>query len=186
MLLIDVGGEKNRDSLGTWRTIDIRPGADYILDLNDFKYFPFKDVDAYYSSHTLEHLSPDRVEKVLSECYRTLKPGGKVRIVVPDIKVGIKWYLENPQELIAKGRPFKPEHYPTTPLGYLLSWFYTPDKGNTNGHRMAFDWKTLLYYMDNAGFKDIIKMKYNRCSDIFIEKDIERYRDFSIYAEAVK
>ena len=186
MLLIDIGGEKNRIDLGTWKSLDVRPTAEYRIDLNTCKYFPVKDVDAYYTSQTLEHFTPDRIEKILKECYRTLKPGGKIRIVVPDIRMGIKWYLEESDKLFDKNAPTKPESYPDTLLGYLISWFVTPDKEKVNGHKTAFDWDTLSYYLLDAGFDAIFKKKYNECSDIFIGKDIERYKDFSLYVEVQK
>jgi len=186
MILLDIGGEKNRRDLNKWKSMDVRSTAEYRIDLNTFKYFPVKGVDAYYISQTLEHFTPDRIEKILSECYRTLKPGGKIRIVVPDIQTGIKWYLAGSEKLFDKKAPTKPENYPDTSLGYLISWFITPDKEKVNGHKTAFDWETLFYYLLGAGFETVIKKKYNECSEEFIGKDIERYKDFSLYVEAKK
>ena len=186
MILIDIGGEKNKDKLGTWKTIDIRTSADYVLDLNNFTKFPIDNVDAYYTSHTLEHLSARAIKRVLAECYRTLKRGGRIRAVVPDIDVGIGWYLSNPNKLTSKEAPTKPNEYPDTALGYLMSWFYTPDKVLTGGHKMAFNFKLLAFYLMGAGFVNIKKMFYNECSKIFTGKDIERYKEFSLYVEATK
>jgi SAM-dependent methyltransferase len=54
-----------------------------------FKEFPIENdsVDLYYSEHVLEHLPDINCEHVLREIYRTLKPGGAARIVVPDIDI---------------------------------------------------------------------------------------------------
>lgn len=51
------------------------------------KRFPWADAsaDAVYSSHTLEHLSRVAGEHFMAECRRVLKPGGTLRIVVPDL-----------------------------------------------------------------------------------------------------
>jgi predicted SAM-dependent methyltransferase len=51
------------------------------------KRFPWPDgsADAVYSSHTLEHLSREAGEHFIAECRRVLKPGGVIRIVVPDL-----------------------------------------------------------------------------------------------------
>lgn len=51
------------------------------------KALPWADgsVDAVYSSHTLEHLDKDAGERLVAECRRVLKPGGILRIVVPDL-----------------------------------------------------------------------------------------------------
>jgi SAM-dependent methyltransferase len=51
-------------------------------------------VDHIYCSHVLEHLSFEDARKVLKECHRVLKPGGCIRIVIPDLKVFAKKYLE--------------------------------------------------------------------------------------------
>lgn len=48
-----------------------------------------------YSSHMFEHLDRHEANKFLSEVYRVLKPGGILRLVVPDLKYAIKKYLLN-------------------------------------------------------------------------------------------
>jgi predicted SAM-dependent methyltransferase len=56
-------------------------------DLSLESDFPFgnNDIDAFYCSHVIEHLSDAAVNKLLSEVYRCLKPGGCFRLVVPDM-----------------------------------------------------------------------------------------------------
>lgn len=50
--------------------------------------------DAVYHSHLLEHLNPNDGIVLLEQCYRVLKPGGIVRIVVPDLERIAMLYLE--------------------------------------------------------------------------------------------
>lgn len=56
---------------------------------------PFADgtVDVVYSSHLLEHLEHGYALAFIQECYRVLKPGGVVRIVVPDLEKVVTYYL---------------------------------------------------------------------------------------------
>lgn len=70
------------------------------LDWNDkiflhnlTKPFPWKSgsVDVTYSSHTLEHMSREEGRQFLSECFRVLRPGGVIRIIVPDLR----WYVDD-------------------------------------------------------------------------------------------
>lgn len=49
-------------------------------------------VDVIYSSHTLEHLDRQQGQQFIAECYRMLKPGGILRIVVPDLRHFISQY----------------------------------------------------------------------------------------------
>lgn len=56
------------------------------IDLFTDTPFPFEDgsVDFYYSAHTLEHIPQEFCGNLLSEVFRTLKPGGAVRLCMPD------------------------------------------------------------------------------------------------------
>ena len=65
--------------------------------LHDLKTrFPWSDssVAVAYSSHTLEHFDKADGRSFLSECHRVLRPGGIIRIVVPDLHVIVVDYLE--------------------------------------------------------------------------------------------
>lgn len=60
------------------------------------KKFPWSDntIAAIYSSHTLEHLSKEEGRFFLSECYRVMRRGGIIRLVVPDLHRIIRKYSE--------------------------------------------------------------------------------------------
>ncbi len=61
------------------------------------KGIPFENdsVDAVYHSHFLEHLERAAAKDLLIEIRRVLKPGGVVRIVVPDFERACRSYLEH-------------------------------------------------------------------------------------------
>ena len=67
-----------------------------IVIANLAKRFPWADgtISVVYSSHTLEHFSKSEGHAFLSECHRILKPGGIIRIVVPDLDVLVQNYRE--------------------------------------------------------------------------------------------
>jgi len=50
--------------------------------------------DIVYSSHTIEHMWKEDGEHFLSEAFRVLKPGGVIRVIVPDIKRFVERYLD--------------------------------------------------------------------------------------------
>jgi SAM-dependent methyltransferase len=62
------------------------------------KPLPYADgtAEAVYSSHMLEHLYLDDARALLAECFRVLRPGGIIRLAVPD---GEMWA----RDLIAAG-----------------------------------------------------------------------------------
>jgi SAM-dependent methyltransferase len=52
-------------------------------------------VAVVYASHLLEHLHRVDALRFLGEVKRSLRPGGVVRIVVPDVAAIVGWYLEH-------------------------------------------------------------------------------------------
>lgn len=193
MLKINLGGQKARSRFPKdWVIVDYAVKADYQLDFNKDK-LPFRDesVDAIYTSHTLEHIYPDALKALLSETYRVLKPNGKIRIVVPDIDIAIKAYVEgNTQLLKDKDNPTKVPFLPKFPICYLQSWFtsYSVKDGRRllGGHKMAFTKPLLSWFIQLAGYNYHEFLSYNNCDPIFLKCDFPRYRKTSIYMEATK
>ncbi|MBO4771904.1 MAG: methyltransferase domain-containing protein [Bacteroidales bacterium] len=66
--------------------------ANYQTILHDIcKPYPLPDncIDAYQSEDVFEHIEYDKLPSVLNEIYRILKPGGYLRISVPDYRFDI-------------------------------------------------------------------------------------------------
>jgi predicted SAM-dependent methyltransferase len=78
-----------------WNNLDLvsMPGVVY-HDIRKPLPYPDACLDAAYSSHVLEHLRPDEGLRLLQEFYRLLKPGGIVRVVVPDLEAICREYLK--------------------------------------------------------------------------------------------
>lgn len=51
-------------------------------------------IDFLYNSHILEHFSKNSAVELIKECHRVLKPGGIIRVVVPDLKSIVEEYLK--------------------------------------------------------------------------------------------
>lgn len=54
---------------------------------------PENHADAVYHSHVLEHFSKPEAPKFIAECFRVLKPGGILRVAVPNLEVIASLYL---------------------------------------------------------------------------------------------
>ena len=79
-----------------WENIDLRPCSPHVkrVDIRKGIPYPGESFDAVYSSHLLEHLSPDQTRSLLNEMKRVLKKEGIIRIVVPDLEAIARIYLE--------------------------------------------------------------------------------------------
>ena len=54
-----------------------------------------ESVDLIYACHIVEHLDQEETSKFFNECNRVLKPGGIVRVVVPDFAKLVDSYNQN-------------------------------------------------------------------------------------------
>jgi predicted SAM-dependent methyltransferase len=79
-----------------WDNFDFVPCGAEVRSVDLRQSLPFEDnvYDAVYSSHTLEHLPRNEAPAVLAEFRRILKPAGIIRIVVPDLELMARTYLE--------------------------------------------------------------------------------------------
>lgn len=86
-----------------WVNIDVEPVSNEILRHDVTNPLPFEDssYDACYSSHVLEHLSRDEALLLLTEIHRVLKPGGIIRLVVPDLEGIVRTYLSTLEQVIS-------------------------------------------------------------------------------------
>lgn len=78
-----------------WVNCDVAPAAPGVrgMDASRPLEFPTESVHVVYSSHMLEHLPVDGARAFLAECRRVLRPGGVVRMVVPDLEGIARAYL---------------------------------------------------------------------------------------------
>ena len=82
---VAVGTRNSSIWFPTWLTVDLQ-GADITLNLSQHERLPF-DNDSksiVYSSHMIEHISPETLKFFLRESYRILEKGGIIRLEAPD------------------------------------------------------------------------------------------------------
>jgi len=157
----------------TWR-----PGIDICWDITKKNYPIANDsLEGIYSEHCLEHIPLADGQKNLEEFYRMLKPGGTVRIVVPD--GGLYFSIYN-RKLNGEEVAMPYEETYLTPMARINSLF------RSYGHMFIYDFETFRVLLQNAGFKDIKKANYmeGRNKDLLIDTDWRAVE--SLYVEASK
>lgn len=84
--LVNLGCGRRRHP--DWTNCDLVPdGPDVIaVDITQGLPFDADTCDAVYASHVLEHLAVGEAHRFAEEIRRVLKPGGVVRLVVPDLE----------------------------------------------------------------------------------------------------
>ena len=91
LLLQKVPGAKRLlHKAGLLGDLHMIPWSPEIKRVNMIKGLPYADnsVAAIYSSHAFEHIYLDEVRGILAECHRVLRPGGVIRLALPD---GEQW-----------------------------------------------------------------------------------------------
>lgn len=90
-----------------WVNVDLVPIDDAVIAYDVSKGLPFENnqFDAVYHSHVLEHLDPDRGRALISECQRVLRPGGIIRVVVPDLEQIARLYLQTHEDAWSERGP---------------------------------------------------------------------------------
>src|SRR5688572_13614475 len=86
-----------------WTNLDLNAATPDVLkhDLREGLPFPADYFDAVYHSHVLEHLARDEASRFLAGCYRVLRPGGVLRVVVPDLEAIARLYLQTLEGAVA-------------------------------------------------------------------------------------
>jgi predicted SAM-dependent methyltransferase len=151
------------------------PDSMMIRDLS--RPLPFADcsIDFVYTSHFLEHNSPGKAEELVAEIHRVLKPGGLVRIVVPDLEFGARRYLDS---LSAGSNAWE-----AAPA--FLDWLQLGRSGVRDPHLWMYDAASLKSMLFRAGFAEAIVRGYRegRVPDCQI---LDNRPEDSIHLEARK
>lgn len=146
-----------------WINVDL-VGDEVDLTWNILRPLPFQSgtVEAIFHEHVLEHLSLEEGYALAQESYRLLRPGGVLRIGVPDCGTPEVGWPDAPTRLLA-----------------LHEFFAEP------GHQTMYDAETLGLILRAARFGVVEQRAFGE-SRIEPPPDSEHRRVGSLYVEAVK
>ncbi len=79
-----------------WVHVDLcdMPHINYKSSIDDLSMFDDNSADLIYSSHSFEYFDRQQAVDVLAEWRRVLKPGGTLRLAVPDFDALLKVYAQ--------------------------------------------------------------------------------------------
>jgi predicted SAM-dependent methyltransferase len=101
----------------SWTNIDFVAEAEEVIAHNLLDGIPVSDnhFQVVYHSHILEHFSKTKAKDFMKECYRVLKPGGTLRVVIPDLEMIALNYVKYLNESL-QGVPGAEQKYNWTML----------------------------------------------------------------------
>lgn len=174
-LLLHIGsGGEHKDG---WVNIDLA-GDPVEVPWNLKHPLPFPDgsADAVFSEHLLEHIPLFGVVDVLRECHRVLKPGGIMRVGVPDAGRMLESYVEEGKGFIETTRPDRPQLM--LAVQELFYWYE---------HVTMYDEEMLTWLLTATGFTSEIHRCAPGRSALSVEApDTPRRRPETLYVETVK
>jgi predicted SAM-dependent methyltransferase len=169
-LLLHLGCGTNK--LPGWVNIDLLGyAADIPWNLLRALPFPTGCARAAFLEHVIEHFTLADSLTLLEECRRVLRPGGVIRIGVPDLGRYMRSYAGD-RALIDQARPDRP-----TPL------LAVAEVAQSHGHQSAYDAETLILLLREAGFRDVAIRGFRESTALDPVPDMEARRIETVYAE---
>jgi predicted SAM-dependent methyltransferase len=130
---------------------------------HDITQLPFDDYSCsvVYASHVIEYFDRDEVVPILKEWHRVLKPGGILRLAVPDFNVMVDLYLRS-----------------TMPIEKLLGPLYgkiQPPGCGAIYHKTAYDFQSLRTLLESVGFKSVQRYGWSETEHGHIDDHSQAY-----------
>jgi SAM-dependent methyltransferase len=127
---------------------------------------PTASADYLYTSHFVEHLAKRDAERLLRDALRVLKPGGVLRVIVPDLAQTIEHYQGGEKEAAVDAL------FDYQALGYFAR------------HRYMYDFSMLAALLGRIGFTQIERRAFRvgRTPDIAVLDN----RPESLFVEAAR
>lgn len=141
-----------QNPLPGWLNTDFFPddASQVHVDVTEPFPFPSNAFDLIYSEHMIEHLTLAGGLNMLRECYRTLKPGGRLRVATPDLEALMEAYRQPRHDYhtyhLAEWLPNSSIKTPAVVFNdFMRNW----------GHLLIYDHATLGAALGGAGFTEI-------------------------------
>jgi predicted SAM-dependent methyltransferase len=154
-----------------------RPGLDICWDIR--RALPLRDesIAGIFTEHCVEHIDFNSFLRLASEFRRLLKPGGLVRIVVPDGELYFETYRTGAAMPYAFEDPVEGIYTPMMSVNRIF---------RKHGHLFIYDFRTLKAVLEHAGFRDVTRRSVGVTADPKLAIDTPERAIESLYVEARK
>lgn len=159
-----------RNLLNGWLNTDLKIGREIVF-VDAFQRMPFPDGTFHYvfSEHMIEHLNYFSGRRFLKDCFRILKPGGKLRIATPDIQFLIELYRPEKTDLQQRYIAWASAHFFGSD-NFAQDTFVINNFFRAWGHAFIYDFKVLAQGLSLAGFVEIKRCPVSQSDDTHLEK----------------
>jgi predicted SAM-dependent methyltransferase len=133
------------------------PHVDHVATIDNLGFLPDESVDLIYNCHVLEHFRRKDVGRVLREWARVLKPGGTLRVSVPDFAQLCEVYRRTGDLNLVIGPIFGRQDY-----------LY-------NIHYNVFDERSLAALLRDCGYRDVRRYDWRATEHAAIDDFSQAY-----------
>jgi predicted SAM-dependent methyltransferase len=145
-----------------WIATDPWPEAPYNLDATQPWPFPAGSVSHVFGDNMIEHVPLDGARALFRHAIEAMQPGGRIRLVTPDVERYAAAYLEGGDLARAqldahRGAGMRVEHRVDVLRGVFIEY------GHADGY--AWDYESLSAELDSAGFVSIERCELEQSTD---------------------
>jgi SAM-dependent methyltransferase len=153
------------------------PGVDLVVDIREELPIESETIDYAVGVNTLQELAYSELAPALAELLRVLRPGGTLRLVVPDLEAAIRAYTEHdddhflvpPDQVRSRGGRF---------IAHILG---------SGRSRTLFTFDFTKELLLNAGFVDVTRCRSGETASRFREiVDLDDRGRASMFIEATR
>ncbi len=143
---LHIGGKQAKAGWEILNAMD-GPHVDHVGNAKDLSFLQDGLFDELYASHILEHLDyKEEIDQALSEWFRVLTPGGRLKVSVPDMDILCQMFLARDQLDVQ-------QRFQIMRLifgGHEHEWDY---------HMVGLNEDILSVYLTNAGFVELTRVR---------------------------
>lgn len=157
MIKLHLGcGTKHIDG---YTNIDVRylPGVDEVNNIKFLRNYKANSVDIIYACHVLEHFSRWEYKTVLNRWFELLKPGGILRLAVPNFSAICSHYVKNGD------------------LPTIMGLLYGGQDYDENYHYTTFDYNSINNDLTQIGFSNIVEYNHKNTEHASVDDFSKSY-----------